>query len=139
MTTETIEVRDGRTPFLWIEKPIITDRRVSLYGLAVYVALAYHAGGERQSWPSYQTLAVEARCSRRRAILAVAELVNTGYVKKTVRKDAKGDPTSCFFVLLQQPASKRKTPAATVQSDTGSARGALGVCLLYTSPSPRDS
>jgi len=48
----------------------------------VYMALTRYAGSNNRAWPSYDTLAKDCSCSRRRAISAVDVLTSSGLVEK---------------------------------------------------------
>lgn len=57
------------------------DTRFKGADLLILLCLADHANDEGICWPSYQTLAKRARCSRRQAIRCVAKLAQEGWVR----------------------------------------------------------
>ena len=107
-------------PFTIIENAIIEDEKVSLHGLAAYLILCKHCNGEKQAWPGYERIAKLARCSRRRAIKAVQELIDAGYISKEHRFRQKDNAQSSnIYRILSQYTyipNKRR----------GGAPGALG-------------
>ncbi len=71
----------------------------------VYLALTRYAGANNQAWPSYNTLASDASCSRRKAIDAVKILLESGLIEKLSR----GNRTNVY--LLYPPNYYRATQA----------------------------
>ena len=102
---KTLSVEREQLPFTIIENPAIDDERLNQSDLLVYLALCRHANAARECWPSYATLAREARCHRSTAIDAVKRLVKLRYVQKAKRRDGAGDMTSCMYRVraLTQP------------------------------------
>jgi len=60
----------------------------------VYMALTRYAGSNNRAWPSYDTLAKDCSCSRRRAISAVDVLTSSGLVVK----EKRGNRTNNYLV-----------------------------------------
>ena len=62
-------------PFVMVDYAVVMSGQLSVYELAVYLVLcAYADSREGTCFPSYQTIAGKAGCSRRKAIDAVARL-----------------------------------------------------------------
>lgn len=59
--------------------------------------------GRELVFPSYQTIAGKAGCSRRKAIDAVARLESLGLIRKEVRKNPCGDNTSNLYTIVAAP------------------------------------
>jgi len=59
-----------------------------------YMALIKYAGSNNRAWPSYDTLARDASCSRRRAVYAVDHLCNC----KLVVKERRGNRSNIYMV-----------------------------------------
>ncbi len=114
MKEKTVGVDREQLPFTIIENPAIDDERLSQAELLVYLSLCRHANAARECWPSYATMAREARCHRSTAIDAIKRLVKLRYVEKMKRRDPAGDMTSCLFRVraLTQPK-----PEVVVQDD----------------------
>jgi hypothetical protein len=60
----------------------------------VYCALSRYAGATNRAWPSYDTLATDVACGRKRVIEAVNTLVKCKLVEKQVR----GNQTNVYLV-----------------------------------------
>ena len=91
-------------------RSLMDDRGLSTLALAVGTALASHANAASGvAWPSLDTLAREAHCSRRAAIDAVAELRERGHARQLSR--GSGRRSSRYEVtaglLLEQPETDR--------------------------------
>ena len=68
--------------FTTIPTALYEDERLPRTCLVVYGVLTSHAGSSGRIFPSYDTIAKEARISRRTAIYAMKRLVYYGYVAK---------------------------------------------------------
>ena len=79
----------------------------------IYLALTRYAGSNNRAWPSYNTLAKDASCSRRKVIDAVKALLDCGLIDKLSR----GNRTNVY--LLYPPSYYRG--AGTVHSEQGAA------------------
>lgn len=83
---KTLQFRRER-PFVMVDYAVVMSGQLSVYELAVYLVLcAYADSREGTCFPSYQTIARKAGCSRRKAIDAVARLESLGLIRKEVRK-----------------------------------------------------
>lgn len=92
---------------------LIRDSDLSLYGVAVYAALASHSG-PGGIHPGQETLAREARCSVRKVGAALNELEALGVVERVRRKNAAG----------RAPTGYRLHPHGRLAADEVSAPGA---------------
>lgn len=63
-----------------------------------YLALVRYAGSNKRAWPSYQTIADDVSCNRKRAIQAVNKLVDI----KLVEKDKRGNRSNVYLVYPPQ-------------------------------------
>ncbi len=70
-----------------------------------YIALCRYAGSNNRAWPSYERLAGDVSCSKRRAIQAVKKLCSCGLVKK----EKRGNRTNVYVIY---PAQSFKACAA---------------------------
>jgi hypothetical protein len=102
---------------------LVRESTISAYGLLVYVALTGRTNRSGECWPSYATLAKEARCSPASARRAVRELREAGLVTVLQRKrESDGAQTSNIYrVNLGAPLSHSKgAPVSlTPKEDTG--------------------
>ncbi len=81
---KTLQFRRKR-PFVMVDYAVVMSGQLSVYELAVYLVLcAYADSREGTCFPSYQTIASKAGCSRRKAIDAVARLESLGLIRKEV-------------------------------------------------------
>ena len=100
---KTLQFRRER-PFVVVDYAVVMSGQLSVYELAVYLALcAYADSREGTCFPSYQTIAGKAGCSRRKAIDAVARLESLGLIRKEVRKNPCGDNTSNLYTVVAAP------------------------------------
>lgn len=76
---------------------IVRDESISLYAVAVYMALASHTG-PGGIHPSQATIAREARCSERSVRSALVELEALGVVERVRRKDGRGRATNGYVL-----------------------------------------
>lgn len=100
---KTLQFRRER-PFVMVDYAVVMSGQLSVYELAVYLILcAYADSREGTCFPSYQTIARKAGCSRRKAIDAVARLESLGLIRKEVRKNPCGDNTSNLYTVVAAP------------------------------------
>lgn len=67
---------------------ILEVEGLSIYEKMAYIVIRSHANArEASAWPSYSTIAKEASMSRRKAIDAVASLIEKGLLRKEIRLD----------------------------------------------------
>ncbi len=129
MNDKQVDVRQ-ELGFIAIEHVVFRDTRMTVYHLATYLSLAYHANHQGESsYPSYATIAKEAHCSRRTAIQCIADMVAWGIIEKAGRQDEKGDQTSNSYFL---PSMRERYESAQGERvvhtmHQGSASGAPGV------------
>ena len=91
-------------PFVMVDYAVVMSGQLSVYELAVYLVLcAYADSREGTCFPSYQTIAGKAGCSRRKAIDAVDRLESLGLIRKEVRKNPCGDNTSNLYTIVAAP------------------------------------
>lgn len=100
---KTLQFRRER-PFVMVDYAVVMSGQLSVYELAVYLVLcAYADSQEGTCFPSYQTIAGKAGCSRRKAIDAMARLESLGLIRKEVRKNPCGDNTSNLYTIVAEP------------------------------------
>lgn len=92
--------RNSKAPFVMVNKAVLMDETLSVYDKAVYCILcAYADEDSRSCFPSYQTIARKAGCSRRKAISVVAHLEGLGLIEKKEQRNAIGDSTSNLYMV----------------------------------------
>lgn len=95
-----ISSRNSRPPFVMVDKAMLMNESLSVYDKAVYCILcAYADKDSRSCFPSYQTIARKAGCSRRKAISVVAHLEELGLIEKKEQRNAIGDSTSNLYTV----------------------------------------
>lgn len=95
-----ISSRNSRAPFVMVDKAVLMNESLSVYDKAVYCILcAYTDKDNRSCFPSYQTIARKAGCSRRKAISVVAHLEELGLIEKKEQRNAIGDSTSNLYTV----------------------------------------
>jgi hypothetical protein len=142
VSEQTFAIRDRRTEDRYfVDNALIYDygATIGVYGIAVYNVLAVHADLKTQSsFPSYQTIADEIGCSRRKVIAAIRQLEQLHIVRKTTRlrePEDLDDPddhkyhTSNLYDLLDKSCwgSAQGAPGVVQDVHQGSAQGAPGV------------
>jgi len=112
------ELKRKRLPFTIVENKIIKDGSVSKHALLVYVILCMFADNDSSTcFPSYNTIAQYARCSRSTAQVAVKELIEKGYVRKTAQTvKGKKEPDANLYLITGK--SKRKGKEGIPSSGT---------------------
>ncbi len=96
--------RPRRLPFTCVDNRIFKDEQITVQQLAVYVVLCYHADSINEScYPSYSTIAREAKISRRAVMRAIDALIKAGYIKKQGRKlDGTNSQTSNLYTITSE-------------------------------------
>ena len=113
--------------FVMVDYAVVMSGQLSVYELAVYLVLcAYADSREGTCFPSYQTIAGKAGCSRRKAIDAVARLESLGLIRKEVRKNPCGDNTSNLYTVVAAPPIAAPPPYAE-----GTPADALHFLVVY--------
>jgi hypothetical protein len=123
----------------WLDTSIVAayGPQIGAYGIAVYVALATHAGHDTQAcWPSIQLLARETGLSRTTVKTTLRRLTALGLVTVQARQDGEGDPTSNLYTLTD-PAV-RMFPSQDSQEEGGSPHDLPPVATRPTGGSPHD-
>ncbi len=105
---------DGRWDHTAISNQVMDDQRLGRLEMAVYQGITRHANPKTgESWPSTETIARYARCSRNSVFKALKRLVELGYL---VMKSGQGRGVNHYWVKLpdpvekQEPATQRKRP-----------------------------
>lgn len=87
-------------PFTMVDKAVLMDESLSVYDKMVYCILcAYADKDSRSCFPSYQTIARKAGCSRRKAISVVAHLEELSLIEKKEQRNSIGDNTSNLYTV----------------------------------------
>ena len=103
------EVQNGRDPFTTIPNWLLEPGVSTPNEKAVLLALKFHGD---QSFPSHQTIADRAGCSRRTAIDTIKAMAAKGWLSWTERKSEKGQTSNLYELHLwrRPPVQELHTP-----------------------------
>ncbi len=97
---------DKRWDYTCISNQLMDDKRVGRLEMAIYLGLARHANPKTgESWPSAETLAGYARCSRSSVFKAIRSLIELGYL---TMKSGHGRQVNHYWIGL--PGSVDNSP-----------------------------
>ncbi len=85
---------------------------LSTYDKLIYILLVRYADTNNRAWPSYERLAKEASCSRRKAIQSIQHLESVSLIKKEIRHNKSN-------VYLIYPARFYKDNSDSFSSPVG--------------------
>ena len=92
--------RGRRLPFVVLPWAVLEHRSLTATDVLVYATIARFADNATgEAWPSRQTIAGLARCSVDTIDRSIAVLEKAGFLTKTRRKGAKGEPASNLYVV----------------------------------------
>jgi hypothetical protein len=126
------QIRDKRKdPFFKVDNALIDREDFDIYEKMVYVVLCKYAGNNGGAFPSYNTIAHKAGCSRRKAIDAVASLIEKEVITKEIRINDKDENISNLYDIVgvggsahSAPPSAPDAPPPGAQDAPPSAHGA---------------
>ena len=99
MKEENLNVRYN-VPFTMIDSAILLSEDLSVYHKAIYCILcAYASNTDKSCYPSYNTIAKKAGCSRKKAIDTVSELISLGLLEKQEQINTKGENISNIYYI----------------------------------------
>ncbi len=84
--------------FTMIENEVIDSEDLTVYEKMVYIVLCRFAK-DGECFPSYETIAKRAGCSRQKAINVVRDLCNKGLISKEQRKNDQDEYTSNIYYI----------------------------------------
>jgi len=123
------------TPFNIIDRAVLMSEDLNVYDKAVYSILCSYANStDRSSFPSYQTIANKAVCSRRKVIAVIAKLERMGLVEKQEQFNSIGDNTSNLYIVKPMSGAGNTLPSDAQQSPPGACHSppdAYGTPKLY--------
>jgi len=100
-------------PFTIINRAVLMSEDLDVYDKTVYAILCSYASRyDRSCFPSYQTIAQKAGCSRRKVIDVIANLERFGLVEKREQFNAVGDHTSNLYIVKPMPGACHSPPDA---------------------------
>jgi len=100
-------------PFTIIDRAVLMSEELDVYDKTVYAVLcSYASSTDRSCFPSYQTIAKKAGCSRRKVISVIAKLERMGLVEKRGQFNGAGESTSNLYVIKSMADALRTPPNA---------------------------
>ena len=88
------------TPFTIVDRAVLMSEDLDVYDKTVYAILCSYANNtDRSCFPSYQTIARKAGCSRRKVISVIAHLERRGLIEKREQFSSIGDNTSNLYIV----------------------------------------
>jgi hypothetical protein len=107
-------------PFTMIDNVILMSEQLSIYDKAVYCTLcAFASNFDKSCYPSYQTIARKARCSRRKVIDVISHLESIGLIEKQEQHNSKGENKSNLYVVKTSSSASCAPPVGAGQSPPG--------------------
>ena len=89
-----------KEPFVMVESRILQSGELSVYEKTVYCVLCSFADNETGvCYPSYETIAARAGCSRRKAIACIETLAEKGLLRKEERATKNGGNKTNIYYL----------------------------------------
>ena len=89
-----------REPFVMVESRILQSEELSVYEKIVYCVLCSFADNKTGiCYPSYETIAARAGCSRRKAIACIETLAEKGLLRKEERSTKNGGNRTNVYYL----------------------------------------
>ena len=105
-------------PFAMIESRILLTEELTIHEKMIYCVLYCFADNKIGTcYPSYDTIAEKAGCSKRTAIECIASLVEKGYIQKTERISRKGGNRTNLYFLCSRDAEGGPNDERTTQFD----------------------
>lgn len=93
-------LKDNREKdWFWLENETVDRADLTIYEKMTYIVLARHANSESTCFPSYNTIAQKAGCSRRKVIDCISSLEKKNLIKKEIRK-SEGDFSSNIYQVM---------------------------------------
>ena len=103
-------------PFTMIDSAVLVDETLSVYDKTVYAVLCTYASNtDKSCYPSYQTIARKAGCSRSKTIEVMAKLEELGLIEKQIRMNSKGENTSNLYTV-KTTSPQSRPPSGTVSA-----------------------
>ena len=100
-----------KSRFIMVNYDAVMGGQLTSHEIAVYVVMCAFANNiDKSCFPSYQTLADRAGCSRRTAIRAVSRLSELGFIEKQAQCSKAGDSKSNLYLIMTS-LPVRKAPA----------------------------
>ena len=123
-------------PFTIIDRAVLMSEDLDVYDKTVYSILCSYASSvDRSCFPSYQTIARKASCSRRKVIAVIANLEQMNLIEKQEQFNAIGDNTSNLYIVKPMVGAGDSPPSDAQRSLPGACHSppdACGTPKLYS-------
>lgn len=97
--------------FFQVPNAIYDNGDLDVYELAV-IQYLFRLSNNRTSFPSFGKIALKVKCSRRKTINVIDDLITKGYLVKQKRTDKLGNSESNLYILKQPKNKNAKEPSA---------------------------
>lgn len=117
--SESLQIRDERSfGYARVDNAILDDEAIDIYAQSVYVALCRFASNDdRKCFPSAETIAEKAKCSRRKVFDALATLESRGYIRREQRIMDGQKKSSIYHIVGAPHALSMCTSCTTLVQD----------------------
>ena len=116
-------------PFTIIDRAVLMSEDLDVYDKTVYSILCSYASSiDHSCFPSYQTIARKAGCSRRKVIAVIANLEQRGLIEKQEQFNAIGDNTSNLYVVKPMTGAGDSPPSDAHSSLPGACHSPPDAC-----------
>jgi len=116
-------------PFTIIDRAVLMSEDLDVYDKTVYSILcSYASSTDRSCFPSYQTIANKAVCSRRKVIAVIAKLERMGLVEKQEQFNSIGDNTSNLYIVKPMAGAGNAPPSDAQQLPPGACHSPPNAC-----------
>jgi hypothetical protein len=104
-------------PFTVVDKEVLMNDKLGTYEKLIYCILSsYSDNTNKTCYPSYQTIANKAGCTRRKAIDIITKLESMGLIEKNRRFTKTGASRSNFYTIKTFPSVSCALPGGAGQS-----------------------
>lgn len=117
--SEKLQIKDERSfGYARVDNTIMDDEAIDIYAQSVYMALCRFASNENRScFPSAETIAEKAKCSRRKVFDALTVLEERGYIRREQRVVEGQKKTSIYHIVGAPHALSMCTTCTTLVHD----------------------
>jgi hypothetical protein len=120
--------------------PGILDMDLSVYEKMVYIVLCSHAKKDGPCFPSVNTIAREASCSRAKVFEAIKRLEEIGVISRSSQIfEGRGQTSNLYEILDISPVDGDKNPLPPSTPETGCPQDVQGESTAWTGASTSET
>jgi DNA-binding MarR family transcriptional regulator len=117
ITMQKLEIKQ-QNPFAMVDSKLLLSEEIGLYEKAVYCVLcAYANNDDRSCYPSYDTIARKAGCSRSKVIKVIAALEAKSLIEKQERLNNNGENKSNLYVVKPYAGAENSSQNSSEGND----------------------